>query len=171
MSCGTERDTKVTATTLPLHERNPGQSPGHGETEQTCNRQRPAYTLALSQLLKHQRIGTNPHTVRAQFRWQPVPEPSPARHHSPSTELPPNCIQAAACRTVPWYPNRGRFVQKAGACPGTGPRWKVLTQASSCSYLPDSKWLSLAGSACLKEVALAGHPLRGQQEALLNSQG
>ena len=171
LSCGTERGISVTAPALPLHERNPGQSPGRGEARQTCNRQRPAYTLAPPQLFKYQRIGMNPYTARAQFWWQLVPEPSSAWHRSASTKLPPNCIQAAACRAVHWYPNRGRFVQKAGACPSTGPCWKILVRASSCPYLPDSQRLSLAGSTRLEEVALAGHPLRGQQEALLNSQG
>lgn len=170
LSCGTERDTSITAPALPLHKCNSGQSPEHGETEQTRNRQIPTYTLALSQLLRYEHVGTNPHTTRAQFWWQPVPKPSLAWHRSASTRLPPNCIQAAAYWAVCWYPKRGRLVQKVGGCPSTGPYWKVLVQASSCPYLPDSKRLSLAGSTRLEEVALAGHPLRGQQEAFLNSQ-
>lgn len=138
LSCGKERDSRVAAPALPLQEGNPGQTPGHRETGQACSRQRPAHTLAPSQLPKYQRIGTNPHAARAQFRWL---EPSP--DHTTTTKLPP-----AACHGVHWYPNRGGFAQKAGVCCGTGPSQGI----------PALTFLAASGSALLG--ALASKKLR-----------
>lgn len=49
--------------------------------------------------------------------------------------------------------------------------WHRTLPGDSCPHLLGCERLSLAGSTGLKEVTLAGHPLRGHHEALLNSHG
>lgn len=94
------------------------------------------------------------HTL-PEFRWQPVPEPSPAWHRSTTAKLPPNCIQAASCRAVRRYPKGGRFVQKAGACPGTGR--SLLRPAPALTFLT-ARGSALLGALASKKLRLLATP-------------
>lgn len=64
----------------------------------------------------------------------------------------------------------GKICPAAGACPAQealgGDR-----SAQPLPHLPESRCFRLAGSAALEEVALARHPLRGEQATLLDGHG